>query len=110
MFRGYALVPNPQEQQVFLANLNHWWGETTLNLGPIFLTIGATLMASYNEWFAVLYGRKRRRTTMRNGRFTVENIGRYIAVHDSADNSLRLSWCGNQLFMLETVSLFFMAK
>jgi hypothetical protein len=38
---------------------------------------------------------------MRNARFTVEIIGRYIAEHDSADNSLRLSWCGDQLFMDE---------
>ncbi len=38
---------------------------------------------------------------MRNERFTVENIGRYIAEHDSADNSLRLSWSGDQLFMEE---------
>ncbi len=38
---------------------------------------------------------------MRNERFTVEHIGRYIAEHDSADNSLRLSWSGDQLFMGE---------
>ena len=38
---------------------------------------------------------------MRNEQFTVENIGRYIAEHDSADNSLRLSWSGDQLFMEE---------
>ena len=38
---------------------------------------------------------------MRNERFTVEAIGRYIAEHDSADNSLRLSWSGDQLFMDE---------
>jgi hypothetical protein len=36
---------------------------------------------------------------MRNERVTVENIGQYIAEHDSADNSLRLSWPGGQLFM-----------
>lgn len=38
---------------------------------------------------------------MRNERFTVETIGRYIAEHDSVDNSLRLSWSGDQLFMEE---------
>jgi len=38
---------------------------------------------------------------MRNERFAVEHIGRYIAEHDSADGSLRLSWSGGQLFMEE---------
>ena len=38
---------------------------------------------------------------MRNERFTIDYIGRYIAEHDRADDSLRLSWCGNQLFMDE---------
>jgi hypothetical protein len=33
--------------------------------------------------------------------FTSEDIGRYIAEHDSVDNSLRLSWSGDQLFMSE---------
>jgi hypothetical protein len=38
---------------------------------------------------------------MRNERFTVKHIGRYVAEHDRADNSLRLSWSGDQLFMDE---------
>ena len=38
---------------------------------------------------------------MENNRFTSEYIGRYIAEHDSADDSLRLSWSGDQLFMSE---------
>jgi len=40
-------------------------------------------------------------TLMRNERFTVEDIGRYIVEHDSADSSLRLSWSGGQVFMDE---------
>jgi hypothetical protein len=40
-------------------------------------------------------------TKMENNRFTSECIGRYSAEHDSADNSLRLSWSGDQLFMSE---------
>lgn len=38
---------------------------------------------------------------MRNERFTSKALGRYIAEHDSADNSLRLSWSWDQLFMDE---------
>ena len=38
---------------------------------------------------------------MDSKRFTSEDIGRYIAEHDSVDNSLRLSWSGDQLFMSE---------
>ena len=38
---------------------------------------------------------------MRNERFTVECIGRYVVEPDSADGSLRLSWSGGQLFMDE---------
>ncbi len=34
-------------------------------------------------------------------RFTSEDLGRYIAEQDSVDNSLRLSWSGDQLFMSE---------
>ncbi len=44
---------------------------------------------------------KVRMTTMDNKRFTSEYIGRYIAEHDSVDNSLRLSWSGDQLFLSE---------
>jgi hypothetical protein len=40
-------------------------------------------------------------TKMDAKRFTSEDIGRYIAEHDSADNSLRLSWSGDQIFMSE---------
>ena len=39
--------------------------------------------------------------SMRNERFTVEVIGRYVLEHDSADGSLRLSWSGAQVFMGE---------
>lgn len=35
---------------------------------------------------------------MRNERFTVEEVGRYVVEHDSADSSLRLSWTGSQIF------------
>jgi len=38
---------------------------------------------------------------MKNERFTVEDVGRYVVEHDSADGSLRLSWSGSQLFMNE---------
>ena len=38
---------------------------------------------------------------MENSRFKSECIGRYIAEHDSADNSLRLFWSEGQLFMVE---------
>ena len=38
---------------------------------------------------------------MQQGRFTIEHLGRYIAEYDNADNSLRLSWSGDQLFMSE---------
>ncbi len=38
---------------------------------------------------------------MQQGRFIIEQLGRYIAEHDKADNSLRLSWSGDQLFMSE---------
>ena len=40
-------------------------------------------------------------TKLDTKRFTSEYIGRYIAEHDSVDNSLRLSWSGDQLFMSE---------
>jgi len=34
-----------------------------------------------------------------NNRFTVEYVGLYTVEYDKADNSLRLSWPGGQLFM-----------
>jgi hypothetical protein len=35
------MVPNSQMRQIFMAKLNYRWDEATLNLGQIFMTIGA---------------------------------------------------------------------
>jgi hypothetical protein len=38
---------------------------------------------------------------MNSERLTVEEVGRYVIEHDSADSSLRVSWSGSQVFMNE---------